>query len=68
MDSDRRIMLSNCLTVIRHEDLAAPVASRCLKRLYSSTMNSAAFSLICEEIVVEIFHFYNGGHFVGIRK
>ena len=46
MPSDSRIILSSCLTVILHADLAAPVPSLCLKRLYSSIIYSWASLLI----------------------
>ncbi|KAF3858565.1 hypothetical protein F7725_011766 [Dissostichus mawsoni] len=42
MPSDRRIMLSSCRTVILQADLVTPPElSRCLRRLYCSTMNSS---------------------------
>ena len=46
MPSDNRIILSNCLTVILHDDMLALLLSFCLRRLYSSTINSEASALI----------------------
>ena len=47
MASDRRIMLSNCRTVILHDDFPAPEQSRWRRCLYSSIMYSWASLLIC---------------------
>lgn len=47
MASDRRIMLSSCLTVILQEDLVTPEPSRCRSRLYCSTMKSSDSLDIC---------------------
>lgn len=48
MPSERRIMLSSCLTVILQADLdTPPELSRCLRRLYCSTMNSSDSLEIC---------------------
>lgn len=47
MASERRIMLSSCLTVILQDDLVTPEPSRCRSRLYCSTMKSSDSLDIC---------------------